>query len=49
MFEKSAIKVNEYALLEYERLKQNDSCYSIKVNTISDDTVTVFVHNVRPL
>ena len=49
VFEKSAIKVDEDALLEYERLKQNDLCYSIKLNTFSDDTVTIFVHNVISL
>ena len=27
----------------------NDLCYSIKVNTFSDDTVTIFVHNVISL
>ena len=43
-FVKSAVKVNKDALLEYERLKQNDLFSSIKRNAISCDTVTV--HNV---
>ena len=43
-FVKSAVQVNKDALLEYERLKQNDLFSSIKRNAISCDTVTV--HNV---
>ena len=46
---KSAIKVNKDALLEYERLKQNDLFSTVKRNAISWDTVTVLVHNVRSL
>ena len=46
---KSAIKVNKDALLEYERLKQNDLFSAIKRNAILGDTVTVLVHNVRSL
>ena len=41
-----AIKVNKDALLEYERLKQNDLFSTIKRNTLSDDTTTVFIQNV---
>ena len=48
-FKKSAIKVNKDALLEYERLKQNDLFSTIKRNVSSGDTVTVLVHNVRSL
>ena len=48
-FKKSAIKVNKDALLEYERLQQNDLFSRIKRNAISGDTVTVLVHNVRSL
>ena len=48
-FKKSAIKVNKKALSEYERLKQNDLFSTIKSNNISDDTITVFVQNVRSL
>ena len=40
--------VREYALLEYERLKQNDLFFTIK-NTISGDTVTVLIYNGRSL
>ena len=36
-------------MLEYERLKQNDLFTKIKRNTISEDTLTVFFHNVRSL
>ena len=45
---KSATKLNKYALLEYEPLKQNDLFSTIKRNTILD-TLTILVHNVRPL
>ena len=45
---KSATKLNKYTLLEYEPLKQNDLFSTIKRNTISD-TLTILVHNVRPL
>ena len=48
-FKRSAIKVNKDALLEYQRLKQNDLFYTIKRNAISGYTVTVLVHNVRSL
>ena len=48
-FKKCAIKVNEDALLEYERPKQNDLFSTITRNTISDDTIRVLVHNVRSL
>ena len=48
-FKKSAIKANKDALFEYERLKQNDLFSTIKRNNIYDDTITVFVHNVRSL
>ena len=48
-FKKSGIKVNEDALLEYERLKQNDLFSTITRSTISDDTITVLVHNVKSL
>ena len=46
-FKKSAIKVNKDALLEYERLKQNDLFSTVKRNAVSGDTVTVLVHNVK--
>ena len=46
-FKKSVIKVNKDALLEYERLKQNDLHPKIKRKNTSEDTVTVLVHNVR--
>ena len=36
-------------MLEYECLKQNDLFTKIKRNTISEDTLTVFFHNVRSL
>ena len=48
-FTKSAIKVNKEALSEYERLEQNDLFSTIKRNNISDNTITVFVHNLRSL
>ena len=48
-FKKSAIKVNKDALLEYECLKQYDLFSTIKRNTLSDDALTIFVHNVRSL
>ena len=37
------------ALLELECLKQNDLFSTVKRSTISDDTVTVLVFNVRLL
>ena len=43
------IKVNKDALLEYERLKQNNLFFTIKRNAVSGDIVTVLVHNVRSL
>ena len=46
-YKKSEIKLNRYALLEYERLKQNDLFFTIKINFLSDDTITIRVHNVR--
>ena len=48
-FKKSAIKVNKDALLEYERLKENDLFSTLKRSIISDDTITILVHNVRSL
>ena len=48
-FKKSAVKINKDALLEYERLKQNDLFSTVKRNATSGDTVTVLVHNVRSL
>ena len=44
-FKKSEIKVNEDALLEHEHLKQN-LLSTIKINAISHNTVTAFVHHV---
>ena len=44
---KSAIKVNKDALLEYERLKQNDLFSTVK--KCLGDKVTILVHNVRSL
>ena len=35
-FKNSAIKINKDALIEYERLKQNDLFSTLKKNTISD-------------
>ena len=46
---KFAVKVNKDALLEYERLKQNDLFSTIKRNAISDDTVKILFDNVRSL
>ena len=48
-FKKSAIKVNKDALLEYERLKENDLFFTLKRSIISDDTITILVHNVRSI
>ena len=48
-FKKSAIKVNKDTLLEYEYMKQNDLFSTIERNNISDNTITVFVHNLRSL
>ena len=48
-FKKSAIKVNKDALLKYERLKGNDLFSTLKRSIISDDTITILVHNVRSL
>ena len=48
-FKKSAIKVNKGVLLEYECLKQNYLFSTIKRNNISDNTITVFIHNVRSI
>ena len=36
-------------MLQYERLKQNDLFSTIKRNNTSDDTITVFAHDVRSL
>ena len=36
-------------MLEYERLKENDSFSTIKRYSISDDAITIFAHNVRSL
>ena len=46
---KSAIKVNKDALLEFECLKQNDLFSTTKRNDISDNSITVSVHNGRSL
>ena len=46
-FKKSAIKVNKDALLEYERLKEIDLFSMLKRSIISEDTITILVHNVR--
>ena len=46
---KNALKVNKDALLEYERLKQNDLFSTIKRNTITDNAITVLDHNMRSL
>lgn len=40
---------NKDALLEYECLNENDLLSSMKRNTISDNTLTIFVDNVRSL
>ena len=36
-------------MLEYERLKENDLFSTLKRSIISDDTITILVHNVRSL
>ena len=46
-FKKSPIKVNKDALLEYERLKEIDLFSMLKRSIISEDTITILVHNVR--
>ena len=48
-FKKSAIKVNKDALLEYERLKENDLFLMLKRRINLDDTITILVQNVRSL
>ena len=48
-FEKSAIKINKDALLEYERLKENYLFSRLKRSIISHNTITILVHNVRSL
>lgn len=48
-FEKSAIKINKDALLEYEGLKRNDLFTTIKRSAFSGDSFTVLVQNVRSL
>ena len=45
-----AMKVNKGALLEYECLKPNDLfIYQNKKKTISDNTLTILVHNARSI
>ena len=45
-----AMKVNKDALLEYECLKPNDLfIYQNKKKTISDNTLTILVHNARSI
>ena len=44
-----AMKVNKDALLEYECLKPNDLFIRIKKKTISDNTLTILVHNARSI
>ena len=34
---------------EYEGLKQNNPLFIVKRNTISHDTITVFVHHVKSI
>ena len=46
---KSEIRINKDALFAYERLKQNALFSTVKRNNISDNTITVFLHNVRSL
>ena len=46
-FKNSDVKVNKDALPEYERMKQNDLFTIIKRNTISEDTLTVLLHNLK--
>ena len=48
-FKESAIKVNKDALLEYERLKENDLFSTLKRCIISDNTITILVHNMISL
>ena len=36
-------------MLEYERLKENDLFSTLKRSIISDDTITILIHNVRSL
>ena len=47
--DKSAIKINKDALLEYELLKRNDLFSTIKVNAMSGNAVTILVHNLISL
>ena len=42
-------KVNKDTLVEYERLKESDLFSTLKGSIISDDTITILVHNVRSL
>ena len=46
---RSVIKVKKDTLLEYERLKQNNLFFTININTIPGNTVTVLAHNLRSL
>ena len=48
-FKKSAIKVNKDALEEYERLKSNSIFDSVQNIDISNDTLSLFLLNVRSL
>ena len=48
-FKKSVIKVHKDALLEYERLKQNELFSTIKRNNFSDSPLTILVLNVKSL
>ena len=43
------MKVNKDALLEYERLKENELFFTFKRSIISDNTITILVHNVISL
>ena len=47
-FKKPATKVNIDALFQYEGLKEIHLPQK-KRNNVSDDTITVFLHNVRSL
>ena len=49
VFKEYEMKVNKDALLEYERLKENKLFFTFKRSIISDNTITILVHNVISL
>ena len=48
-FKRTSIKVSQEALAEYERLKNHSLFSEIKKNTVSNDTLTLLILNVRSL